>query len=64
MKDRKFLDEINDVQNRIFPLHYKHLKVQKLRYSKLLINKDVAVRDYQTVNYPVFLFYKPLSKML
>jgi hypothetical protein len=64
MENKKFVEEINDASNRVFPLGYKYVNTVKLTQPDEIYDKSIYVDLYQTKDNHSFVFNKPISKYL
>ncbi len=62
MKTKTFLNMIHDSNHRLFPIHYKDVKIISTKNDcKSLC---FAINDYQTTSCCSYNFYKPISRFL
>ena len=62
MENKKFVEEINDESNRVFPLGYKYVETIVFQPPSEIIDNSIYVDTYQTKDNHSFVFNKPISK--
>jgi glutaredoxin-related protein len=58
-----FLEQINDTENRKFPINYKFVEIMKIS-ENLKNRKYINVDLYQTSKFEPTSYHKPISKLL